>query len=97
MIRIKTQKLKNKTGKEKCEICQNQDILEMHHIRGRNIPKPNHPSNLCNICASCHNKLHYDMIIIEGWISTTDGKVLLWHKKGVEGLTGDDAKPNLLV
>ena len=96
-MRIKTQKLKNKTGKSQCEICKSANILQLHHIRGRNIPKPNHPSNLVAICPSCHSKVHYDMIIIEGWVSTTEGKELLWHKKGVEGITGDDAKPNLLV
>ena len=96
-MRTKTLKLRNKSGKCKCEICKEICILETHHLRGKDIPSPNHPSNLASLCPNCHSKVHYDMIIIEGWASTTDGKELLWHKKGVDGITGDDAKPNLLV
>lgn len=97
MTTAKTRKEMNKSGKMPCQICGDIGILHQHHIRGRDIPNPNHPSNLVNVCPNCHMKLHYDQIVIEGWVMSTMGQELLWHKKGVEGLTGDDAKPNLLV
>lgn len=87
----------NKSGKVSCDICKEISILHQHHIRGRSIPDYNHPSNLSNICPNCHAKIHYGVIILEGWATTTLGKELLWHKKEENGITGNDAKPNLLV
>jgi len=96
-LTIKSRKEINKSGKAYCNICGNQDILVCHHINGRDIPNPNHPSNLTNICACCHNKIHYNIIIIEKWVMSTDGLKLLWHKKEEKGITGEDSTPPLLI
>lgn len=79
-----------------CEICKNPNILVTHHINGREIPNANHPSNLVNICANCHNDIHYGKIIVEKWVMSTGGPILFWHKKGEASITGEDSTPNLL-
>ena len=80
-ITKKVRKEMNISGKAKCEICETQDFLQEHHIGGRKIPKANHRSNLVNICASCHVKVHMGDIIIEGWFMTSAGSKLYWHSK----------------
>ena len=95
-IRNKVLKEKNRSGKAACELCGDEDFLEDHHIRGREIPEANHPSNIASICSRCHSKIHYGAIVVEGKIMTTDGVELIWHKKGEESLTGDDAKVHLI-
>lgn len=86
----------SKTGNMPCEICENKMILEEHHIRGRKIPNHNHPSNLCYLCPNCHSQCHYGLIIIEDWVSSSNGKELLWHKKEEESFTGKEAKTYLI-
>ena len=86
-------KLLNKSGKEKCEICNEQTFLEQHHIRGRKIPNANCEYNLANICANCHKKVHRGVVIIEDRLMTTNGPELIWHYNKDCGLTGNDATP----
>ena len=86
----------NRTGTAPCDICKERHILEIHHIRGRKIPNHEHPSNVCNVCANCHNKLHYGFIVIEDWVYSSGGKILMWHEKGQESFTGKNAKPHLV-
>ena len=86
---------RKKTSKRPCEICGTVTFLATHHIRGRKIHNPNHRSNLVDICHNCHSEIHHGDIIVEGWVQTTDGKELLWHKHHEESLTGDDAKVHI--
>lgn len=90
MNRIK-KKIINNTGNALCDVCHNPNLLVEHHIRGRNIPNPNHKSNLCYICSNCHFEIHKGKKIIEGWLTTTSGPELIWHFKNEESLTNDDA------
>lgn len=94
-MKRKLQRVINKSGMEKCEICGEVHILVQHHIRGRNIPNPNSKSNLCNICSNCHLKVHSGLIIIEDRLLTTDGYDLIWHYKNEESITGNDANVHL--
>ena len=94
--RQKTIKKMNNSGKVQCEICGEKTFLEQHHIRGRNIPNAEHPSNKCNICANCHSKVHWGDIILEGWVMTTSGLELFWHYKNEESFTGNDAIPHII-
>ena len=71
-------------------------VIEEHHIRGRKIPNPNHPSNLANICPNDHADIHEGNSIIERWVATSSGKILSWHKRGEEGITGEDSKTYLI-
>lgn len=69
-----------------CEICKSKNKLETHHIvwqkdfdeDGFNNKKfylqKNNTSNLVVLCASCHDKVDRDEIIINGWIETSMGK-----------------------
>jgi DNA mismatch repair protein MutS len=69
-----------------CEICKSKNKLETHHIvwqkdfddNGFNNKKfylqKNNTSNLVVLCASCHDKVDRDEIIINGWIETSLGK-----------------------
>ena len=93
----KIRKKINKKGLEPCEICGEQHILIEHHIRGRKINKPNHFSNLSYICPICHNLIHHGKIIVENKSLTTEGYKLIWHREGEESITGNDAKPFLIV
>ena len=86
-------KERNRSGKAECPICHNREILVEHHIHGRDVPNPEHPSNKVSICSNCHMKIHSSQIIIEGWIGTTAGTQLFWHKEGEESFTGLEAKP----
>lgn len=92
-----TRKKMNRSGKAYCDICNENEILQIHHINGRDLPNSDHPSNLCNICPNCHSRTHYGFIIIERWIRSTNGLRLLWHKKEETGLTGEDSNPPLLI
>lgn len=81
----------NKLGTSECNVCKIPNLLVQHHIRGRKIKNPNHKSNLCNICSNCHYKIHCGEIIIEDWLYSTSGPVLLWHLKNEQSITGRDA------
>ena len=68
----------------KCEICD-EEAEEIHHIKYQceanelghidNIHK-NNKGNLCSICEKCHDKVHNNEIVINGYIETSNGVVL---------------------
>ena len=76
---IRIRKLANRSGKQKCQICGDQQILCTHHILGRKIYKPNHKDNLVNCCDNCHRKVHAGRIKIMGWYQATNGRELLYE------------------
>ena len=92
----KTKKTINRSGKKPCQICNNPEILEEHHIEGRKIPNANHFSNLADICPNCHTKVHLGRIIIEGWFQTTEGLDLFWHEEGDSNFTGIESKTYIM-
>lgn len=69
-----------------CEICKSKSKLETHHIiwqkdfdsDGINDKQfylhKNNASNLVVLCASCHDKVDRNEIIINGWIETSAGR-----------------------
>ena len=94
-MNTKSRKKRNSSGKCYCQICGIKTFLQIHHIHGRKIINPNYASNLVDICGNCHDAIHRGEVVIEGWISTTDGRVLIWHKNGEESFTGNDASSHL--
>ena len=90
MSKKNTQKA-NLSGCQKCDICNESDFLVVHHIRGRKIRHYDDPFNRSNICQSCHYKVHLGEIVIEDWVKTMNGRTLIWHLKGEESVTGNDA------
>jgi len=93
MMRKKTRKKMNRSGSQECPICKEKHVLIEHHIEGRDIPNANHSSNLAYICDNCHREVHEGIIIIEGYLQTTHGKELFWHRKDEESFSGNDAAP----
>jgi len=92
-MKKKYRKIANRTGKKLCPICSRPEILVEHHIEGREIPNPNHSSNLVDVCDNCHRKIHCGLVVIEGWLQTTSGKELFWHLDGEDSFSGNDAEP----
>lgn len=86
---------RNASGNAECDICEQVEYLEEHHIEGRKVTNPNNPSNVCNICSNCHTKVHRGKIIIEKWARSTSGLELFWHYKGEEG-SFDDSDTHLI-
>ena len=88
-------KKRNRSGRMPCDVCEQPEYLVEHHIRGREIQNPNHPSNLANICPNCHYKIHKGDIILEQWLSSTSGKQLIFHLNGEKSITGYDANVHI--
>jgi len=95
-IRQKIRKKMNGSNTYECDICKAKEILEVHHINGRNIPDYNHPSNTTNLCGNCHNKTHRGLIVIEGWFGTTNGPELLWHNSKDKSFSGQNSRPHII-
>jgi len=86
----------NSTSTQRCQICNEPEILVEHHINGRKFQNYNVWWNLAYICSNCHNKVHHGIIIIEKWVQTTRGKELLWHYANEVGVTNESAICHLI-
>jgi hypothetical protein len=71
-----SQRLRNRSGKARCDICSKQTLLVIHHINGRSVPDWDKPWNRTSICACCHDLVHAGKLTITGWVSTTAGRQL---------------------
>jgi len=75
---------------DKCDICESTSNLETHHIEfqknsnehgfilnddKKHIHK-DHTSNLVILCNLCHDKIHNNLIVIEGYEETIKGNIL---------------------
>ena len=74
----------------KCDICGSNEKLETHHIEfqkntdkhgfilneNKNHIHKDHISNLVVLCINCHDKIHNNMIIINGYNETSKGNLL---------------------
>ena len=78
-----------------CPICKLRRILVEHHIRGRDIPNFNAIWNRAYICATDHDSVHAGDLVIEGWVSTSEGQELAWHKRGEANKYLESATPKL--
>jgi len=70
----------NRKGITICPICKFPGQLVEHHINGRKIPRFNEPWNIVWLCPNCHDAIHSDKLVVEGWFQGTTGKVLMYHK-----------------
>ena len=89
-------KKRNISGKQECDTCHNLEFLEEHHINGRKIRNANLPFNLANICPNCHYKVHLGELIIEKWVQSTAGRILISHNKDEKSITGSDSSPHII-
>lgn len=81
-INIKKSRYNSSNYVIECEICKSTQQLETHHIKFQkdfdkftNIQKNNN-GNLVNLCEKCHNDIHSNKLIINGWDDTSDGREL---------------------
>lgn len=95
-LRQRIRKKMNRSGNIECNICGNKEILIIHHILGRKIRNHNHPSNIANLCSNCHRKCHEGLIIIEGWLKTSNGLQLFWHSVEEESFSGMNSKTYII-
>lgn len=80
-----------------CEICQKDtDFIKEHHIQSRCYGGENLSYNIACICSSCHDKVHYGLIIIEGRFSSMRGNVLVWRKFTEKSIT-DFSDPKVWI
>ena len=85
-----------RSGISVCPVCESKRLMVLHHIHGRDIGKDwDKAWNRCWICASCHDDIHSGRIEIEGWVTTTKRKELVWHKSGEEDKVFPAARPKL--
>jgi hypothetical protein len=78
----RVRRLSGRSGSRECDVCGKKRKLILHHICGRDIP--NALWNQCWICPDDHDSIHSGDLVLEGWITTTEGKVLAWHYAGEE-------------
>ena len=82
-----------RSGTEKCPISGYLGPLVEHHINGREVRDADKPWNIAWISPDSHDLIHAGKIVIEGWVSTTDGRQLLWHYAGEDHLLSDARPP----
>lgn len=82
-----------------CEICgeNEKSALHKHHIIPRTDPlSTNDDNNLAIICASCHNKVHANIIKIIGIYPSTKlpyKRILVYEINGKKNIDLDDYLP----
>lgn len=70
-----------RSGTSICPTCDTRRLLVEHHINGREVDDWDKPWNRAYICAGCHDDVHHDRLVIEGYEMTTEGRKLVWHRK----------------
>lgn len=80
---------KKRTGetlkKVSCEVCSYNvpSSLHTHHIIPRCDPRSsNNLNNLTVLCPNCHNLVHLGELIIIGVYTSTNGRKLMFFRKG---------------
>lgn len=96
-MKKRIQKIVNRSGIRECDICHCEELLETHHINGRNIENSEKDFNLINICANCHSKIHFNILQVEGWFMSSDGRILLWHIKYDSPITDRESTPHIIT
>ena len=76
----KSQRAMARSGTAICPTCNTRRLLVEHHINGREVPDWDKPWNRAYICAGCHDEVHNGDLVIIGYVRTTEGKVLEWHR-----------------
>lgn len=92
---VKSKRMVARSGSMECPICLQKRRLVEHHIHGRSILEKNRLWNRAYVCPSCHDDIHSGAIVLEGYVMTSDGKKLLWHKKGDDPVAKNGATPPL--
>lgn len=83
LIADKKSKYNSKLYVDHCQICGIRDNLEAHHIvfQSQSKIRKDRKSNLVVLCEEHHNNVHNGNLTVEGWTSTTNGKMLKYSLK----------------
>lgn len=85
------------SGSGQCPIDKNyHGPLDRHHINGRSVKNWDSSWNVVYVSPNVHRQIHEGEIVIEGWFSSTEGRTLMWHKKGQESSTGVESTPHII-
>ena len=87
----------NRSGTRPCTICEAETALELHHMRGRDVPNAHSDHNVVWLCPTCHSECHLGWKVIEGWFKTTNGRELIWRLKDDPTITGQICTPPLTL
>jgi DNA mismatch repair protein MutS len=89
ILEYKTSKYNSNLIVDKCKIC-NADAEDTHHIKFQCTANENDvidghiqkdsKSNLVPLCKMCHENVHKNLIVIDGYIKTSEGSELKYHK-----------------
>lgn len=85
MQKPRRKKKEPKPPKNKCEICgiKEPGAIELHHIIPRCDSRSNNlNANLSPLCGTCHNLVHRGEITIIDVYHTTQGRELMFFRKG---------------
>lgn len=63
--------------------------MDKHHIISKKYGGSNKKNNIAKICQNCHRDVHMGLLIIEGWVQSTSGMILIFRKKGEPSITGN--------
>lgn len=87
IVDVKKSKYNTSVYVDQCEICKSKSS-EIHHIVEQHTADKNGmigmihknaKSNLMNVCNSCHDKIHNDEVVVEGFVQTGDGVLLQFN------------------
>jgi len=92
MVKKNVRKWK-RSGTDECPICEKDLPLVEHHLHGRNVPRWREEWNVAWMCASCHDLVHLQEVVIEGWWRVNGQRVLSWRRKGEELKMGEGIVP----
>lgn len=76
--------------KQVCDIayCNNYLKLDTHHIHSKCYGGGNQIWNKCKLCPNCHRKIHVGELVLEGWWSSSNGRILVYRAKNEPSITG---------
>ena len=81
MVADKKSKYNGQVYINHCQICGEKESLEAHHIifQCKSKVRKDRKSNLVVLCSKHHDEVHSGKLIVEGWASTTEGKMLKYN------------------
>lgn len=84
-VRTKASRYNSRVYMDECDVCR-KPCEEVHHIGQQkdadadgflpNHVHKDHKSNLMRVCAACHDAIHSGSILVEGYVTTSEGVVL---------------------
>lgn len=90
-----------KTKNNICEVCDEHILTDIHHIISKSKGGLNIESNKCELCPSCHRRVHTGDIVLEGRFLTSNCKMgeteLIWRKPNEPSINGIFDDPNVSI